>query len=125
MPGNPQDTLGLCPIKWYNKARSTRLEALSWLRIVHKDGRSVIISTIPMYHKSELQDHIAIDICTVQFPQKPTSKVLPPPKITKATVKVFNDLYSAYGNTWTMSIHPPKASKSFSKHDFYDWSIIH
>ena len=44
MPENPQDTLGLPPLKFYNQARSTRLEALSWLRVVHKNGSSSMMS---------------------------------------------------------------------------------
>ena len=52
MPKSLQDTLGLAPLKRYNKVRSARFEALVWLRIIHKDSGSVQISTILIHHTS-------------------------------------------------------------------------
>ena len=52
IPKSLQDTLGLAPLKRYNKVRSARLEALVWLRIIHKDSGSVQISTILIHHTS-------------------------------------------------------------------------
>ena len=70
MPNNPQNTLGLTALKFYGKMRSVRLEALSWLKIVDKDGNTARTTTIPSFHKSQLMDYITIDIIhpTVTIP---------------------------------------------------------
>ena len=54
MPDNLQDTLGVSALKYYNQCHSTRVEALAWFRIVSKEGDTVTVPTIPIYHKSEL-----------------------------------------------------------------------
>ena len=41
MPNNPQDTLSLSALKSYSEARSVRIEALSWVRVVSNGGDSV------------------------------------------------------------------------------------
>ena len=41
MPNNPQNTLGLTPIKYYNCARVARVEALDWMHLVNKEGKSI------------------------------------------------------------------------------------
>ena len=125
MPGNPQDTLGLPPIKFYNQARSTRIEALSWLRIVHKNGSSSMMSTIPKYQHSELLDYITIDIYNISLPPSNSSICLPVPKVNSS----FNSNVDRKDHTLTTTFYvspvPPKANKSFSKHDHTDWSIFH
>ena len=57
MPNNPQDTLGTTPIKFYNQTHCTRVEALEWFRIVHKDGRRLQLLIIPTHNNKELQDY--------------------------------------------------------------------
>ena len=60
MPNNPQNTLGLTALKFYGQMRSVRLEALSWLRIVDKDGNTARTATIPSYHTSIFMDYITL-----------------------------------------------------------------
>ena len=175
MPNNPQNTLGLPPLKHYNQTRSTRLEALSWLRIVHKDGRAVRVSTIPKFHADQLLDYVSIKICvpsnsnlitpsklpssspkstppppsssTVVLPPVPFSAQSPASSPTADTsqiqasnygqaVKVLQTIVNSTRSTFVDNIleHTilpqtclpiPKINKSFSKHDFQDWTILH
>ena len=46
MPENPQHTLGLPALKYYNDMRSVRTETLGWIRLVDQDGREVMQETI-------------------------------------------------------------------------------
>ena len=55
MPDNPQDTLGIPALKYYNQARSVRVETFAY-RVVNKEGRIVTVPTILIYHKKEHQD---------------------------------------------------------------------
>ena len=73
MPNNPQNTLGLTALKFYGNMRSVRLEALSWLKIVDKEGNTARTTTIPRYHNSQLMDYITIDIThpTITIPLSP------------------------------------------------------
>ena len=66
MPNDPQDILSIPPLKYYNEARSARVEALVWLRVVSKEGNSVQV-----HHKTELQDHVSINVHTL--PEKMTA----------------------------------------------------
>ena len=70
MPKKSQNTLGLTALKFYGKMRSVRLGALSWLRVVDKDGNVARIVTIPSYHTSDLMDYITLDVIhpTVTIP---------------------------------------------------------
>ena len=129
MPHNPQDTLGLTPMKHYNKLRSARLEPLSWLRIVHRDGRAVRMSTVPTYHKSELLDYVTINICSPTIPEISTGNLesstsnlsIPASK----NLKCFYEDHYLFARKSQITLHPPHIAKSFSKHDYVDWSIIH
>ena len=128
MPQNPQNTLGLAPLKKYNQVRSARVESLSWLRIVHKDGRKTQIATIPKYHTSELQDYVTVNIGIPTLPDISPKTLLPDPKITKASVKnlsTFCETKYRYATKMLVSLHRPQVLKSFSKHDYTDWSILH
>ena len=46
MPNNPQHTLGLPAVKYYNEMRSVRMETLVWIRLVDQTGNKVIQETI-------------------------------------------------------------------------------
>ena len=60
MPDNPQNTLGIPTLKYYNQCRS--IEALVWFRVVSKEGDTITVPTIPIYHKNELQDYVSINL---------------------------------------------------------------
>ena len=55
MPDDPQDTLCVPALKFYNQARSTRVEALAWLRVVSKEGHTITVPTIPIYHRKNFK----------------------------------------------------------------------
>ena len=80
MPNNPQNTLGMTPIKYYNGVRVARVEALEWMQLVNKDGKSTKVRTIPHFHNKELQDYVTINI---HVPQSQKSITYTPSKITK------------------------------------------
>ena len=77
MPNNPQNTLGLTPIKYYNCARVARVEALDWMHLVNKEGKSIKVRTIPHFHNKELQDYVSINIHVPSYqksdPNNPTN----------------------------------------------------
>ena len=60
MPDNPQDTICIPALKYYNQCRSTKVKALAWFIIVSKEGYTITVPTIPMYHKQEPQDYVSI-----------------------------------------------------------------
>ena len=129
MSKNPQDTLGLAPLKRYNKVRSVRLEVLAWLRIIHKDSGSVQMSTILTYHTSELQDYVSIDVYSPKL-LAPTMEryTLPTPKIAtllSIILPTFSGDHHRYTNICHISPHFLRVVASFSKHDYTDWSILH
>ena len=152
MSNNPQDTLGLPPIKFYNKARSVRAEALSWLKIVHQNGAYSMMSTLPRLRHTELLDYISIDIYQLPTPIVNSSTTLHyDPKTLRQVPNLPTFLGSQFEltNRIHVSLHPPKSNKSFldqesfsilatqdqthepqmkksfSKHDFMNWSLIH
>ena len=129
MPDNPQDTLGVPALKFYNQCRSTRVEALAWFRIVSKGGDTITVPTIPIYHKKELQDYISINLhalsSTITIDQ---NTQLPYPKIAKTNIQPIPSFCSdedMYAMDFRIKLHPPKVNLSFSKHDYIDWSILH
>ena len=129
IPNNPQDTLSLSALKYYSEARSVRIEALSWLRVVSNAGDSVQVPTIPVYQKTELQDYVSINIHTL--PEKITTLINPEihhPKIARTTLPPIPSFLSdedQYSTNFRVSLHAPKVNVSFSKHDYTDWSILH
>ena len=147
MPNNPQNTLGLTALKFYGKMRSVRLEALSWLKIVDKDGNIARTTTIPSFHKSQLMDYITIDIIhpTVTIPLSPK---LPFKQMTH--INMLTDLDKQGDNKKKLqhanknndnpiksdftyatkvmvmsTLYPPKVNLTFTKHEDTDWTILH
>ena len=123
MPNNPQNTLGCPAIKKYNQARSVRVEALAWFRVVSKDGRKVQIPTIPRYHEMEIQDYVSINIGVPTLPSITSTTILPDPKVAKISHKVlstFCETKYRYATNMIVLLHKPQVLKSFSKHDYID-----
>ena len=123
IPNNPQNTLGLLAIKKYNQARSVRVEALAWFRVVSKDGRKVQIPTIPRYHEMELQDYVSINIGVPTLPSITSTTILPDPKVAKISHKVlstFCETKYRHATNMIVLLHKPQVLKSFSKHNYID-----
>ena len=72
-PSFPQNTLSPPAIKHYNKYRSVRTEALSWVRLVSDTGRKVFLKMDQYKHGKELLDYTAIEIMEFQDDSSPTS----------------------------------------------------
>ena len=124
MPDNPQDTLSALALKYYNQARSTRVEALTWFRVVSKEGHTVTVPTIPIYHKKELQDYIPINFhelsSNITIDQ---NTQLHCPQIAKTDLQPIPSFCSdedMYSMDFRIKLHPPKVNLSFSKHDYID-----
>ena len=147
MPNNPQNTLGLTALKFYGNMRSVRLEALSWLKIVDKEGNTARTTTIPRYHKSQLIDYITIDIThpTVTIPLSPKTPFKQMTHINMLTdlnTREKGDIMKQQGEEnkdnpietdFTFStkvmvmstLFPPKANLTFTKHEDTDLTILH
>ena len=131
MPINPQNTLGGPALKHYNQARSVKTEVLAWFRVVSKEEHSSHISTIPTYHKLELQDYVNVNIHI--FPTDMATIMEAGnhhPKISKSTsttapIPTFLSEEDKYSMSFRVELHESKVDSSFSKHDFIDWSILH
>ena len=91
MPNNPQCSLGTTSIKYYNNARVARVEAMEWLHLVNKEGKSLKDPIIPYYHNKELQDYLNINVnipsvsSTISNPSVPSNN---PPPSTNITTPV-------------------------------------
>ena len=70
-PTAPNNIIGLPAVKQYTKFRSVRLESLSWIRFVDKDGRTARYDTCPQKHQEQLLDFFHIQLITSN---KPTTK---------------------------------------------------
>ena len=109
------------------EVRSVRVETLSWLRVVGKEGKSVQVPTIPIYHKTELQDYVSINVHIL--PEKMTAVINRDThhlKIVNATLPPMPLFFSdedLYSTSFRVALHAPKVNLSFSKHDYTDWSI--
>ena len=66
MPENPQHTLGLPALKYYNDMQSVRTGTLRWIQLVDQDGRKVMQETIKRYHTTQLMDYINITIMSAE-----------------------------------------------------------
>ena len=104
MPNNPQSTLGMTPIKYYNRARVARVEALEWMQLVNKDGKSSKVRTIPHFHNKELQDYVTINI------HDPHSQKT----ISNIPASLPNNIPSSPSSSSTSPNHPPTASDHHS-----------
>ena len=89
MSDNPQDTLGLPPLNHYNQARSVRLKALVWIKVVHKDCRFTQNSTIPTYHKNKLLDYVNINIHAHLASDPSPTKIKVKDKIASAKINIL------------------------------------
>ena len=61
-PTFPQNTLSPPAIKHYNRYRSVRTEALSWVRLVSETGQKFFLKMTKENHSSELLDYTTIEI---------------------------------------------------------------
>ena len=127
--------------------RSVRLEALSWLKIVDKEGNTARTTTIPRYHKSQLMDYITIDIThpTITIPLSPKTpfkRMTHINMLTDLNTREKGDIMKQQGEEnkdnpietdFTFStkvmvmstLFPPKANLTFTKHEDTDWTILH
>ena len=71
-PSFPQHTISPPAIKHYNKYRSVRTEALSWVRLVSETGDKVFLKMNAQNHTTELLDYTTVEI--MSFPDKVTSE---------------------------------------------------
>ena len=70
---DPVEGIGIVPISFLGSNHLYLLEALSWLRAVSREGNSVQVPIIPIYHKTELQDYVSINVHTL--PEKMTGVI--------------------------------------------------
>ena len=113
MPNNPQHTLGLPAIKYYNNMRSVRMETLAWIRLVDQDGRKVLQDTIKQYHTTQLMDYIHLTIVKVD-PEKENdidhiNERMTQPQLLKVSQKMLDSDLSHSNNSTTLpsNINPP------------------
>ena len=69
MPDNPQNTISQPAIKFYNKFRSVRTEALRWIQFVQPCGKKTRTNTMSRQRDEQLLDFLQIDIITGLLPQ--------------------------------------------------------
>ena len=53
MPNNPQNTISQPALKFYNKFRSVRTEALDWIKLTDQQGRTTRISTFKKFEHTQ------------------------------------------------------------------------
>ena len=78
MPDNPQNTMGLPALTYYEEMKSVRLEALAWIRFATKGGTTLMQTTIPHYYKSQLMDYIPITIVQPNDDYNPLPRIQTP-----------------------------------------------
>ena len=71
MPNNPQNTISQPALKFYNKFRSVRTEALDWIKLTDQQGKTTRISTLKQFQHRQKLDYIDIDIYKQENIQPP------------------------------------------------------
>lgn len=123
-----------------------RIETLSWLKLVTEKGGSIHTSTIPHYKYTELLDYISIkikmspilpsnipplvvnnltSIVTLHIP--PSHQDCNPQRMTHTAMLTDEDSHE-YDDNLPQKIYklffPPIINRSFSKHDYTNWTIL-
>ena len=130
MPNNPQHTLGLPAIKYYNNMRSVRMETLAWIRLVDQDGRKVLQETIKQYHTTQLMDYIHLTIVKVD-PERENdiqhiNERMTQPQLLKVSQKMLDSDLSCSNNSTTLSsdIKPPRKNDENSNISLFQNILI-
>ena len=71
MPNNPQNTISQPALKFYNKFRSVRTEALEWIKFTDQHGKSTRIFTLKQFQHKQKLEYIDIDIYKQENTQLP------------------------------------------------------
>ena len=92
----------------------------------HNQERSIRLSTIPKFHKSELQGYKMINVYRLNNTNLGSIKhSIKVPSISLKTVPTFRDNDVANITEKALSLPCPIVNKTFSKHNSIDWSILH